>query len=119
MRCVRAGVHEYELQAEIERVFRRNDAVPAYGSIVGAGANACVLHYVANRGQARDGDLVLVDAGAEYRNYASDVTRTFPVSGRFRPAPRALPALVGPAHRSDESRVGQGCAGTCRSRGAA
>lgn len=98
MRCVRAGVHEYELQAEIERVFRRNDAVPAYGSIVGAGANACVLHYVANRGQARDGDLVLVDAGAEYRNYASDVTRTFPVSGRFSPAQRALHDLVGAAH---------------------
>jgi len=98
MRFARGGVHEYELQAEIERVFRMHDAVPAYGSIVGAGANACVLHYVANRGQGRDGDLVLADAGAEYRNYASDVTRTFPVSGRFSPAQRALHDLVGAAH---------------------
>ncbi len=98
MRCARAGVREYELQAEIERVFRMHDAVPAYRSIVGAGGNACVLHYVANDGQAKEGDLVLVDAGAEYRNYAADVTRTFPVSGRFSPAQRALHDLVGAAH---------------------
>ncbi|HEY0309767.1 MAG TPA: aminopeptidase P N-terminal domain-containing protein [Luteimonas sp.] len=98
MRCARAGVREYELQAEIERVFRMHDAVPAYRSIVGAGGNACVLHYVANDGQAKEGDLVLVDAGAEYRNYAADVTRTFPVSGRVSPAQRALHDLVGAAH---------------------
>jgi Xaa-Pro aminopeptidase len=61
MRASRAGVREYALQAEIERVFRQHDAVPAYGSIVGAGANACVLHYVANNAVASDGDLVLVD----------------------------------------------------------
>ncbi|HVR82142.1 MAG TPA: aminopeptidase P N-terminal domain-containing protein [Luteimonas sp.] len=97
MRAAKAGVREYELQAEIERVFRMHDAVPAYGSIVGAGANACVLHYIANNAVANDGDLVLVDAGAEYRNYASDITRTFPVSGRFSKQQRALHDLVGAA----------------------
>lgn len=98
MRAARPGIREYELQAEIERVFRMNDAVPAYGSIVGAGANGCVLHYVANDAQSQDGDLVLVDAGAEYRNYASDITRTFPVNGRFSKEQRALHDLVGAAH---------------------
>jgi Xaa-Pro aminopeptidase len=100
MRAARPGVHEYALQAELERVFRASDAEPAYGSIVGAGANACVLHYRANNGQAKDGDLVLVDAGAEYRGYAADITRTFPVNGRFSPAQRALHHLVGDAQRA-------------------
>ena len=94
MRAARPGIHEYQLQAELEYVFRRHDAQPAYESIVGAGANACVLHYRANAAQARDGDLVLIDAGAEYRGYAADITRTFPVSGRFTPAQRALHELV-------------------------
>jgi len=94
MRAARPGIHEYELQAEIERVFRMHDAVPAYGSIVGAGANACVLHYVANNAQSKDGDLMLVDAGAEYRGYAADITRTFPVGGRFGKEQRALHDLV-------------------------
>jgi Xaa-Pro aminopeptidase len=97
MRAARAGIHEYELQAEIERVFRMHDAVPAYGSIVGAGANACVLHYVANSAQSKEGELVLVDAGAEYRNYAADITRTFPVDGRFTKEQRALHDLVADA----------------------
>ena len=97
MRACRAGIHEYELQAEIERIFRRHDAEPAYGSIVGAGANACVLHYRANNAQARDGELVLVDAGAEYRGYAADITRTFPANGRFSKEQRALHDLVGAA----------------------
>ncbi len=97
MRAAKPGMHEYALQAEIERVFRQHDAEPAYGSIVGAGANACVLHYRANNAQAKDGDLVLIDAGAEYRGYASDITRTFPVSGRFAREQRALHDLVGAA----------------------
>ncbi len=100
MRVVRPGIREYELQADVERVFRANDAWPAYGSIVGAGANACVLHYRANNGIAKDGDLVLIDAGAEFRGYASDITRTFPVSGRFSPAQRALHDLVGQAQQA-------------------
>ncbi|PJK12918.1 Xaa-Pro aminopeptidase [Lysobacteraceae bacterium NML07-0707] len=97
MRAARPGIHEYQLQAELERVFRMHDACPAYGSIVGAGDNACVLHYHANRAQAQAGDLVLIDAGAEYRGYAADITRTFPVSGRFTQAQRALHELVGRA----------------------
>lgn len=97
MRAARPGVHEYELQAEVERVFRAHQAEPAYNSIVGAGANACVLHYRANAAQAKDRDLVLIDAGAEYRGYAADITRTFPVSGRFTKEQRALHDLVGAA----------------------
>ena len=97
MRVARPGIHEYELQADIERVFRANDAWPAYGSIVGAGSNACVLHYRENNARAADGDLVLVDAGAEFRNYAADITRPFPVNGRFTAPQRALHDLVGAA----------------------
>lgn len=97
MRAARPGIHEYELQAEIERVFRMHDAVPAYESIVGAGENACVLHYRANSAKVRAGELVLIDAGAEYRGYASDITRTFPVDGRFSAPQRALHDLVGQA----------------------
>lgn len=108
MRAARPGVHEYQLQAELERVFRQHDAEPAYSSIVGAGSNACVLHYRANNAQARDGDLVLVDAGAEYRGYAADITRTFPVGGRFSKEQRALHDLVGAAQAAS---LGQARAG--------
>ena len=97
MRVARGGIHEYELQADIERVFRANDAWPAYGSIVGAGSNACVLHYRDNNARAANGDLVLIDAGAEFRGYAADITRTFPVNGRFTAPQRALHDLVGAA----------------------
>ncbi|MGY1458262.1 MULTISPECIES: aminopeptidase P N-terminal domain-containing protein [unclassified Luteimonas] len=98
MRSARAGMREYELQAELERVFRAAGTEPAYGSIVGAGANACVLHYRANDAVARRGDLVLVDAGAEHCGYAADITRTFPVDGRFSREQRVLHDLVGAAH---------------------
>ncbi|PJJ97380.1 Xaa-Pro aminopeptidase [Lysobacteraceae bacterium NML91-0213] len=98
MRAVRPGMHEYQLQAELEYVFRRNEAQPAYESIVGAGANACVLHYRANSARIGTDDLVLIDAGAEYRGYAADITRTFPASGRFSPAQRALHDVVLAAH---------------------
>lgn len=94
MRAARAGVREYELQAEVERVFRMHDAQPAYASIVGVGANACVLHYRDNNAKSRDGELALIDAGAEYRGYAADITRTFPVNGRFSREQRALHDLV-------------------------
>ncbi|NYZ62802.1 aminopeptidase P N-terminal domain-containing protein [Luteimonas deserti] len=109
MRAARPGIHEYALQAELEYVFRRNDASPAYESIVGAGANACVLHYRANRAQVRDGDLVLVDAGAEYRGYAADITRTFPVNGRFTAAQRALHDVVEQAQQAalEQARPGR------------
>ncbi|QSX74834.1 aminopeptidase P N-terminal domain-containing protein [Lysobacter arenosi] len=108
MRAARPGVHEYQLQAELERVFRQHDAEPAYSSIVGAGSNACVLHYRANNAQARDGDLVLVDAGAEYRGYAADITRTFPVGGRFSKEQRALHDLVGAAQAASLAQARAG-----------
>jgi Xaa-Pro aminopeptidase len=100
MRATRPGMHEYEVEATILHHFRSNDAVPAYESIVGSGANACVLHYIANRAQIRDGDLLLIDAGAEYRNYASDITRTFPVNGRYSKEQRAIYQLVLDAQRA-------------------
>ncbi|WP_115540955.1 aminopeptidase P N-terminal domain-containing protein [Xanthomonas campestris] len=104
------GVHEYQLQAEIEREFRAADAWPAYGSIVGTGSNACVLHYRANNARSRDGELVLVDAGAEYRGYAADITRTFPVNGRFSAAQRALHDLVGAAQAAALAQARPGIA---------
>jgi Xaa-Pro aminopeptidase len=95
MKAARPGMKEYEIEALLEYNFRRNGAAaPAYTSIVGSGANATVLHYVTNDGTLNDGDLLLIDAGAEYRGYASDITRTFPVSGRFSPAQRDIYGLV-------------------------
>jgi Xaa-Pro aminopeptidase len=95
MRAARPGVFEYELEAELLYEFRKNGAqFPAYTPIVASGANACVLHYIANNRQTRDGDLVLIDAGCELDGYASDITRTFPVNGRFSGPQRALYELV-------------------------
>jgi len=95
MRAARAGMFEYELEAELLYEFRRNGAqFPAYSSIVASGANACVLHYSANDRRTQDGDLVLIDAGCELDGYAADITRTFPVGGRFTQPQRALYELV-------------------------
>jgi Xaa-Pro aminopeptidase len=94
---LRAGqdVREYHLDAELLHEFRQHGSqYPAYGSIVAAGANACVLHYRADAGPIRDGDLVLIDAGCELDGYASDITRTFPANGRFTGPQRALYDLV-------------------------
>jgi Xaa-Pro aminopeptidase len=85
---------EYALQAELEYVFAQGGGVPAYGSIVGGGANACILHYIDNDQPLQAGDLVLIDAGAELGHYAADITRTFPVSGRFSAEQKALYELV-------------------------
>ena len=98
MRAAKPGMFEHELEAEILYRFRRHGAVPSYEPIVGAGANGCVLHYRANNAQMRDGDLVLIDAGAEVQGYASDITRTFPVNGRFSKPQSALYDLVLAAH---------------------
>jgi Xaa-Pro aminopeptidase len=90
-----AGAFEYELEAELLHEFRRHGAqFPAYTPIVASGPNACVLHYNANNRRTQDGDLVLIDAGCELDGYASDITRTFPVNGRFSPAQRELYELV-------------------------
>ena len=95
MKAVRPGMKEYEVEALIEQVFRRHGAAgPAYTSIVGAGANATVLHYINNDGELHDGELLLVDAGAEYKGYASDITRTFPINGRYTKAQREIYDLV-------------------------
>lgn len=95
MGAARPGLHEYHLQAELEHEFRWQGARgPAYDSIVGGGANACVLHYIENRDPLKDGDLVLIDAGAEFDLYAGDITRTFPVNGRFSSAQRQLYDIV-------------------------
>jgi Xaa-Pro aminopeptidase len=101
MRACRPGLWEYELEAEfVHTCALRGGRFQAYPPIVGSGANACVLHYVDNRHQLRDGDLVLIDAGCEYAGYASDITRTFPVNGRFSPPQRALYELVLAAQRA-------------------
>jgi Xaa-Pro aminopeptidase len=95
MKAVRPGMKEYEVEALIEQIFRRSGAAgPSYTSIVGAGANATVLHYINNDGELRDGELLLVDAGAEYKGYASDITRTFPINGRYTKAQREIYDLV-------------------------
>jgi Xaa-Pro aminopeptidase len=94
MRTTRAGMNEHEVEAELLHTFRRHGAVPSYEPIVGGGANACVLHYRANNAVLKDGDLLLIDAGAEYNCYASDVTRTFPVNGRFSVEQRAIYDIV-------------------------
>ena len=94
MAAARPGRAEYEVEAAVQYEFRRHGCEPAYPPIVAAGANACVLHYVSNRGILRDGDLLLIDAGAEHAGYAADITRTFPVNGRFSREQRALCGLV-------------------------
>jgi Xaa-Pro aminopeptidase len=95
MKAARPGMKEYEIEALIEQIFRRlGAAAPAYTSIIGAGVNATVLHYINNDGELKDGDLLLIDAGAEYKGYASDITRTFPISGRFTKAQREIYDLV-------------------------
>jgi Xaa-Pro aminopeptidase len=108
MRFCRPGRYEYELMAELLHEFHRADADISYQPIVGGGANACILHYVDNRDRLRDGDLVLVDAGCEYRKYASDITRTFPVNGRFSPPQRALYEIVLEANLAAIAKVRPG-----------
>lgn len=94
IRAVRAGLYEYEVEAEFRHEFRRSDAWVSYNPIVGSGANSCTLHYVDNNRQLADGDLLLIDAGCELDYYASDITRTMPVSGRFSPEQRAVYDIV-------------------------
>jgi len=95
MRAARPGMGEFEIEAELLHEFRRHGAqAPAYTPIVAAGAHACVLHYVENSGKMRDGELLLIDAGCELDGYASDITRTFPVNGRFSAPQRDIYELV-------------------------
>jgi Xaa-Pro aminopeptidase len=95
MQVCRPGMYEYEVEAEFLHEFTRSGCTaPAYTSIVAGGDNACILHYNENNMQLNDGDLLLIDAGCEFQYYASDITRTFPVNGRFTPEQKAIYELV-------------------------
>lgn len=94
MEAVKPGMHEYEVQAVIEYTFLKNGAEPAYPTIAAAGPNATCLHYDVNDCVIKDGDLILVDAGAEYEHYAADITRTFPANGKFSHLQRDLYNIV-------------------------
>jgi Xaa-Pro aminopeptidase len=109
MESVRPGMNEHEIEADLLHEFHRHGAEPSYEPIVGGGRNGCVLHYRANNAVLNDGDLLLIDAGAEYDCYASDITRTFPVNGRFSPEQRALYDIVLKAQKAaiDEARPGR------------
>ena len=103
------GRYEYHLEAAIQHTFAEHGArFPAYNSIVGSGANACVLHYTENASKMRAGDLVLIDAGCEYQGYAADITRTFPVSGQFSNEQRAIYDVVLEAQRAAIAKVRPG-----------
>jgi len=109
MQAARPGRNEYEVEAELLHEFRRNGAqFPAYSPIVAGGPNSCVLHYVANDAPLRDGDLLLIDAGCELDGYASDLTRTFPVSGRFSGAQREVYEIVLAAQAAAMDKVRPG-----------
>ncbi|WP_081049514.1 Xaa-Pro aminopeptidase [Pantoea stewartii] len=95
MQACRPGLYEYHLEGEIHHEFNRHGArFPSYNTIVGSGENGCILHYTENECELRDGDLVLIDAGCEWQGYAGDITRTFPVNGKFSPAQRAVYNIV-------------------------
>lgn len=95
MENCRPGMYEYQLEGEIHHEFSRHGArFPSYNTIVGAGENGCILHYTENESEMQDGDLVLIDAGCEFHGYAGDITRTFPVNGKFSPAQREIYDIV-------------------------
>ena len=108
MQVCKPGMNEAEIHAELLQIFTRNQCEASYIPIVGGGANACVLHYISNRDLLNDGDLLLIDAGAEYDGYASDITRTFPVNGKFSGPQRDLYQVVLAAQLKaiEETRAG-------------
>ena len=106
MKQCKPGMYEYQLGAIIQHHCAMNGGrEPAYNSIVGGGENACILHYGENDKQLNDGDLVLIDAGCEYNYYASDITRTFPINGKFSPEQKAIYQLVLDAQKAALSKV--------------
>ena len=108
MQVCKPGMNEAEIHAELLHTFTRNQCEASYVPIVGGGANACVLHYISNRDTLNDGDLLLIDAGAEYHGYASDITRTFPVNGKFSGAQKDLYELVLTANLKAIDQVREG-----------
>ena len=110
MQACRPGRWEYEIEAELLHEFRRHGAqAPAYTPIVAGGANACVLHYVSNNAQLKDGDLLLIDAGCELDGYAADITRTFPVTGKFSAVQKEAYELVLAAQAAAMEKVKVDC----------
>lgn len=105
MKLCEPGMFEYELEAEYLHEFQRNGATWAYSSIVGSGANACILHYVENNQKMKDGELVLIDAGAEFQGYDADITRTFPVNGKFSIPQREVYEVVLAAQKAAIKKV--------------
>ena len=108
MKRSRPGVNEFEVMAELLHEFRLSNADTSYHPIVGSGDNACILHYHENNQTLRDGDLLLVDAGCEYECYASDITRTWPVNGRYSPEQRAVYEVVLAANHAAIEKVKPG-----------
>lgn len=109
MRACRPGMMEFQIEAELRHEFIRHGArLPAYEPIVGGGANGCILHYVENNARLNDGELLLIDAGCELDCYAADITRTFPVNGRFSPQQKALYEIVLEAQRAAIDKVRPG-----------
>ncbi|NMF64370.1 Xaa-Pro aminopeptidase [Brasilonema octagenarum] len=103
------GRYEYEVQAEIEHIFRLRGALgPAYPSIVASGVNSCILHYIENDRQMQDNELLLIDAGCAYSYYNSDITRTFPVGGKFTPEQKRLYEIVLEAQKQAIAQVQPG-----------
>jgi Xaa-Pro aminopeptidase len=110
MQACRPGMMEYEVEAELLYEFKKGGSpFPAYPPIVGGGANACILHYTENSDTLKDGDLLLIDAGAEIDAYAADITRTFPVNGRYRGEQKAVYEIVLAAQHAaiDQVRAGR------------
>ncbi|MBL4638860.1 MAG: aminopeptidase P N-terminal domain-containing protein, partial [Proteobacteria bacterium] len=109
MQFTQVGKWEYQVEAEIIHEFMKNDCrSPAYPSIVGGGENGCILHYIENNHRLKNNDLLLIDAGAEYDYYAADITRTFPVNGKYTPAQKALYNLVLDAQKAAIAEVKPG-----------
>ncbi len=109
LEMAKPGVYEYEIQAEMERIFRKRGGLgPAYPSIVASGANSCILHYIENNRQMQDGDLLLIDAGCSYNYYNSDITRTFPVGGKFTAEQKILYELVLSAQKKAIAQIKPG-----------
>ena len=109
MQMARAGRHEYEVEAELLRIMRSRGAVAAFPPIVASGVNACTMHYQVNRAVLKHGDMLLIDAGAELECYASDISRSFPVGGRYSREQRALYDIVLTAQQAaiDEVQPGR------------
>ena len=108
MQACNPGKHEFQIQAEFDYIFRQNNAQHAYPAIVGGGANGCILHYTENSEALKDGDLLLIDAGCEVQGYASDITRTFPVNGKYSAAQREVYDIVLSAQQAAIKKVKPG-----------